>query len=68
VRRRETIKSELEEIPGIGEKRRKELLRYFGSVENIKRAPLEVLSHAPKINKRLAQEIYTFFHKGEGEA
>jgi len=67
VRKRETIKSELEEIPGIGEKRQKELLRYFGSVENIKRAPLEVLSHAPKINKRLAQEIYKFFHKGEGE-
>ncbi|MGB9627829.1 MAG: excinuclease ABC subunit UvrC, partial [Thermodesulfobacteriota bacterium] len=67
VRKRETIKSELEEIPGVGEKRRNELLRYFGSVENIKRATLEVLFQAPKMNKRLAQEIYKFFHKGEEE-
>lgn len=65
VRKRETIKSELEEIPGVGEKRQKELLRYFGSVENIKRANLEALSKAPKVSQKLARTIYQFFHKGE---
>lgn len=65
VRKRETIKSELEEIPGVGEKRQKELLRYFGSVDNIKRASFEELSKAPKMDQKLARTIYQFFHKGE---
>ncbi len=65
VRKRETIKSELEQIQGLGEKRQKELLRYFGSVENIKRASLEEISKALKMNQKLAQTIYQFFHKGE---
>ncbi len=65
VRKKETIKTELKHIPGVGEKRQKELLRYFGSVENIKRASFEDISVAPKMNKKLAQRIYQFFHKGE---
>lgn len=62
VRGRETIKSALGGIPGIGRVRQKELLKYFGSVEKIKEASLEVLAEAPKINVTLAREVYTFFH------
>jgi len=38
------------------------LLRYFGSVDVIKKAPVEELAEAPKMNLRLAQKIYDFFH------
>jgi excinuclease ABC subunit C len=63
VRGRETIKSVIGEIPGIGRVRQKELLKYFGSVEKIKEASLETLVKAPKMNKKLAQKVYTFFKK-----
>jgi excinuclease ABC subunit C len=62
VRGRETIKSELGEIPGIGRVKQKELLKHFGSIEKIKEAPLEELVRAPKMNPKLAQRIYHFFH------
>ena len=65
VRSRETIKSELEEIPGIGKVRQKELLKFFGSVEKIKEATKEELAKAPKMNRKSAQIVYYFFRKRE---
>jgi excinuclease ABC subunit C len=62
VRKRETIKTVLEEIPGIGEARKKELLKYFGSVAGLKEATLEQLAGAPKMNSTSAQAVYHFFH------
>jgi excinuclease ABC subunit C len=66
VRAKEMIQSVLREIPGIGELRQKELLKYFGSVEKIKEATKEELSKAPKMNRIVAQIVYLFFRKGEG--
>ena len=65
VRSKETIKSELGEIPGIGEIRQKELLKYFGSVEDIRRASLEALARSPKMNETLAQKVYSYFRKSK---
>ena len=65
VRRKETIKSVLEEIPGIGEARKKELLKCFGSVERLKEATLEELAGAPKMNSTSAQAVYRFFHPSQ---
>ncbi len=60
------IKSVLDTIPMIGETRKKGLLRAFGSVDNIKKAPVEELSKAPGMNTRAAEEVYKFFReKGE---
>jgi excinuclease ABC subunit C len=64
VRSRETIKSELGEIPGIGKVREKELLKFFGSMKRVREAALEELTKVPKMNKRSAQIIYDFFHFG----
>ena len=64
VRGRETIKSALGEIPGIGRVREKELLKFFGSMERVREAALEELTEAPKMNKRSAQIIYDFLHFG----
>jgi len=63
VRGREAIKSELEEIPGIGRVRQKELLKFFGTVERIKEVTEEELAKAPKMNSKSAQRVYHFYHK-----
>ncbi len=62
VRSRETVKSELGEIPGIGQVRQKELLKFFGTVEEIKKATTEELAKAPKMNATSAQNVYRFYH------
>jgi excinuclease ABC subunit C len=62
VRSRETIKSELGEIPGIGQVRQKQLLKYFGTLEKIKEAEEEELAKAPKMNRKSAQRVYRFYH------
>ncbi len=62
VRSRETVKSEIGEIPGIGAIRQKELLRYFGTVEKIKQAAEEELAGVPGMNSKSAERVYRFYH------
>ena len=50
-------KSELDDIPGIGEVKKKALIKEFGSVEKIKKASMEELSKVPGINVELARKI-----------
>jgi excinuclease ABC subunit C len=61
LRGNETVKSELGDIPGIGKMRERELLKHFGSVKKVKKATVEELSKAPKMNPKLAQRVYDFF-------
>lgn len=53
----------LENIPGIGTKRRRELLRLFGGLQELKRASVEDLEQVPGINKELAIRIYQALQK-----
>jgi excinuclease ABC subunit C len=62
VRARRTIKSALDELDGIGPKRREILLKHFGSVKNIKEATLEELTAVKGIPKGVANKIYAAFH------
>ena len=62
LRKKRTIRSELDQIPGIGPARRKILLKHFGSVRKIRQASLEVLLQTEGIDKRTADNIYTYFH------
>jgi excinuclease ABC subunit C len=57
VRTKRTIKSVLDDIPGIGPARRKLLLERFGSIEQIKKASISDLAKLKGINKRLAEAI-----------
>ena len=57
--------SVLEEIKGIGLKRRQYLLNYFGGLQGISEASVEDLVAMPGIEKLLAQKIYDFFHEEE---
>jgi len=61
LRGKETVKSELGDIPGIGKMRERELLKYFGSVKKIKEATVEELTKAPKMNLNSAQKVFEFF-------
>lgn len=61
LRDKRTLHSILEDIPNIGEKRRRNLLMKFGSVENIKNATLDELLEAPSIDKKAAQSIRDYF-------
>lgn len=55
-------KSVLEEVPGIGAKRRRELIRFFGGIQGVTGAGEEELARAPGINRRLAGRIYAALH------
>jgi len=54
--------SSLENIEGIGAKKRKNLLVYFGGLDGVKNAPTEELVLVEGINNQLAEKIYDFFH------
>jgi len=57
--------SVLEDIPGIGERRRQALLRHLGGLQEIVRAGVDDLARVPGISPDLAQRIYAVFHEGE---
>ena len=57
--------SVLDKIPGVGEKRRSELLKHFKSIKNIKAATLEQLQEA--VPRNTAQAVYDFFREKEGQ-
>jgi excinuclease ABC subunit C len=65
LRSRSTLRSVLEEIPGIGEQRRKALLRHFGSLKKIREASLEELEAMPGLPKSLARRIHEAFQGNE---
>jgi excinuclease ABC subunit C len=54
--------SRLDDIPGIGPKKKKELLLHFGSLKEIEGADIRQLMQVPGLSKKLAQQIYDFFH------
>lgn len=56
-------KSRLDEIEGIGAKRKRDLLTYFGSVDAIAGVGIEDLKNISGISKKTAEKIYNFFHK-----
>ncbi|MCM8747671.1 excinuclease ABC subunit UvrC [Thermomicrobiaceae bacterium CFH 74404] len=58
-RTRTSIRSVLDEIPGVGPRRRRELLRRFGSVEGIRQASVEELAAIKGIGRTLAEQIKT---------
>ncbi|MBA7699159.1 UvrABC system protein C [subsurface metagenome] len=57
IRRRQTFASALDSIPGIGPRRKRALLKQFGSVQAIREAPLEELATARGMSKNLAQKV-----------
>ena len=65
LRSKEQVHSLLDDIPGIGETRRKALMRKFKSIENIRNASLEELTQTESMNAGSAQKVYEFFYTPE---
>ena len=61
-RSKNTFKSSLTNIDGVGEVRAKSLLKYFRTIDNISKADLAELENAPKMTKDSALAVYRYFH------
>lgn len=66
LRTKAQVHSVLDEIPGIGEKRRRALMKAFSSIEELKKADVEKIAEITEIPMNVAQGIYDFLH-GNGE-
>ena len=62
-RDKKTTRSRLEEIPGIGGKRRQALLRHFGGLAMIEQAAIADIARVPGISAKLAEQIYATLHE-----
>ncbi len=62
LRSKSQVHSILDDIPGIGPARRKDLMKHFSDIEAIKNATMEELSKLPSMNEKSAQNVYNFFH------
>jgi excinuclease ABC subunit C len=62
-RSKNTFKSSLTGIEGIGEVRARSLLKYFRTIENISNADLAELENAPKMTKDAALAVYKYYHQ-----
>ena len=56
------VHSVLDDIPGIGPARRKDLMRRFPGLEAIRNADVETLKELPSMNEAAAESVYNFFH------
>ncbi len=62
LRSQSQIHSILDDIPGVGPARRKDLMRHFENIEAIKKATIEELRKLPSMNEKSAADVYKFFH------
>lgn len=63
LRSKSQVHSILDDIPGIGPARRKNLMGTFKDIQKIREASIEELMVAPSINRQAAEAVYQFFHK-----
>ena len=65
LRRKQTLSSALDQIPGIGQQKKKVLLKTIGSLQQISRASVDDLQNVAGIGPTLARQIYQFFNETE---
>ena len=63
LRSKGQVHSVLDDIPGVGTARRKDLMRHFENIEAIRNATAEELKELPSMNEKSANEVYKFFHQ-----
>lgn len=67
LRRKQGKKSILDEIPGIGPTRKKDLLRQLGGLRKIKEASMKEIAEVDGFSEQLAWSVFDFFHPGEAD-
>ena len=68
LRSKGQVHSILDDIPGVGEKRRRALLLHFKTMEALQAATVEDIAALPELDKRSAQSVYDFFHPQKDKA
>ena len=64
LRDQRAVKSPLDEIPGVGPRRKKMLLRLFGSIDRIRAASVDELASVPTMTRKLAQQVLDYLREG----
>ena len=57
LRAKRTVRSAFDDLPGVGPKRKRELLKVFGSIKRVREAPVEQIAAVPGIGRSLAERI-----------
>ncbi|WXG39702.1 MAG: excinuclease ABC subunit UvrC [Candidatus Freyarchaeum deiterrae] len=63
LREKKLKESVLESIPGVGRKRRDELLKHFGSLESLRKATVEEIKSVPSMNEEVAKRVYDYLRE-----
>ena len=66
-RTQKTLRTILDEVPGIGPARKKALLQHFGSLEALMKASVDELAKVPHMNRKVAKVLWEFLHQRELE-
>lgn len=67
LRGKKIVESALDEIAGIGLKKKQALLRYFGSLEKLKGAEISEIENVPGITRKDAERVRGYFRKQHGD-
>ena len=62
LRSKTQVKSILDDISGVGEQRRRALMKHFQSLDAIKAASIDEIAQVPSMNRLSAQSVFDFFH------
>jgi excinuclease ABC subunit C len=63
LRKRKTLESVLDEVPGVGPARRRALLNHFGTMVRLRSADIDDIEAASGISPKLARAIHDFLHR-----
>ncbi len=67
LRSKGQVHSILDDIPGVGEARRRALMKHFDSIDDLKAASVEEIMKVSSINRPAAEQIHAFFHENSGK-
>lgn len=65
LRSKKITESSLDDIPGIGKNRKKNILKKFGSIDKVKEASIDQLANVKSMNKKVAENVYNYYHTNE---
>jgi len=68
LRSKASISSRLDGVAGIGEKRKKAILKHFATVEALKNASLDDICAVPGMNRAAAENVYAMLHAADAES
>ena len=65
LRSKKITESSLDNIPGIGQNRKKYILKELGSIDKVKEASIDQLANIKSMNKKVAENVYNYYHNEE---